>query len=682
MADTLTANLEEISENPDARAGTPFLWPLEAVGAALLVVIVALLLAGVVSRYAFSLPVVWIDEVASLCFLWLAMIGSVIAIDRNEHLRLTLFLKMMPERLQRFVGTFAPLVIAAFLVGLTYPAYEYAADERFITTAALNIPNSFRASALPFGMVAMLALVLFHVIRPTRLGASALPISILATVAVGGFAAARYHLFESLQLTVLAQWGFAAAAAACALAAIALYRSGRAADLGDIALSLALILAGVIALWLLSPMLVKLGVAKIVFFLVVLVALCLVMGTPIAFCFGVGTLAYLAFATTTPTSVVIGRMDEGMSAIILISVPIFVLLGCVLDATGMGKAIVDFLASLLGHVKAGMSYVLLGSLFIVSGISGSKVSDMATVAPALFPEMKRRGQKPREMIALLATGAAMADTVPPSIVLIVLGSVASVSIAGLFTSGFTVAMVLLAMLAILARWKARNEGMQGVARPTLSLIGRTAIVATPALILPFIIRYTVAEGVATATEVSTIAVLYAMVIGIVLYGGISLRRIYGMLVETAAMTGSILLILGTASAMAWAITGAGVAQALANLMIGMPGGWLAFLAITIVVFLILGCVLEGLPAIVLMAPLMFPIAKQLGINDIHYSMVVVCAMNIGLMTPPIGIGFYLACKIGGVSPDDAIGAIWPYLIALMVGLVIIALVPWVSLVFI
>ena len=121
-----------------------------------------------------------------------------------------------------------------------------------------------------------------------------------------------------------------------------------------------------------------------------------------------------------------------------------------------------------------------------------------------------------------------------------------------------------------------------------------------------------------------------------------------------------------------------VAQSLATLMTGLPGGWITFMAVTIVVFLILGSVLEGLPAIVLMAPLMFPIAKNLGINDIHYAMVMVTAMNIGLMAPPIGIGFYLACKIGNVSPDEAIGAIWPYLVALLVGLIIIALVPWIS----
>jgi tripartite ATP-independent transporter DctM subunit len=613
----VVATPESLPIDEDAiRPGSRLLRPFEMISSVLLVAIVALLLAGVTSRYVFSLSVVWIDEVASLCFLWLAMLGSAIALDRNEHLRLTLFLYMLPQRVQRFVGAFGSLVIATFLLSLVVPAFDYAMEEWFITTPALEIPNSFRAAAIPFGMVAMLAIVLAHAVRTST-------------------------------------WS-------------------------DLLVS-ALVIAAIAALlWYFSPSLIRLGNAKIILFLVVFVAVCLVAGVPIAFCFGIGTLSYLVFATRVPSFVMIGRMDEGMSGIILLSVPIFVLLGCILDATGMGKAIIDFLSSLLGHVRAGMSYVLLGSLFVVSGISGSKVSDMATVAPALFPEMKRRGHSPREMIALLATGAAMADTVPPSIVLIVLGSVAGVSIAGLFTSGIVVAMVLLVALAILARWKSRHESMENVRRAPVSLMGHTLLIAAPALVLPFLIRSAVAGGVATATEVSTIAVIYAMFVGIVLYGGIGLRKFYGMLVETAALTGSILLILGTALAMAWAITQAGVAQNLATFMTGLPGGWLSFMAVTIIVFLILGSVLEGLPAIVLMAPLMFPIAKNLGINDIHYSMVMVTAMNIGLMAPPIGVGFYLACKIGNVPPDEAIGAIWPYLVALIAGLVVIAIVPWIS----
>ncbi|CDZ39793.1 Putative TRAP-type C4-dicarboxylate transport system, fusion of small and large permease proteins (DctQ/dctM domains) [Neorhizobium galegae bv. officinalis] len=613
---SLLAGLEGVAPQ---QSGSVWMRPVEAVAAALLVGIIALLLAGVISRYVFSLPVVWIDEVASISFLWLAMLGSAMAVDRSEHLRLTLFVGMLPEKLHGLANTLALLLMALFLGVMLRPAYEYAIEESYITSAALNIPMSFRAAALPVGIGLMLILAVVNALKGSTFRQVAISVVVIAAV------------------TAL--------------------------------------------LWLVGPSLKQIGNWNIPIFLVGFVALFLVLGVPIAFCFGLGTLAFLTFTTSVPVFVMIGRMDEGMSSIILLSVPIFVLLGCVLDATGMGRAIVEVLASLLGHVRAGMSYVLLGSMFLVSGISGSKVSDMATVAPALFPEMKRRGHKPPEMIALLATGAAMAETVPPSIVLIVLGSAAGVSIAGLFTSGFAIAMVLLLVLAILARWKARHESMAGVRRAPLSVIKKAFLVAAPALLLPFLIRTAVGEGIATATEVSTIAVLYAMIIGATLYGGISLRKLYSMLVETAALSGAILMILGAASAMAWALTQTGFAAQLVQAVQGLPGGWMTFMGVTILIFMVLGCVLEGLPAIVLMAPIMFPVARSLGINDIHYSMVVVTAMNIGLMTPPIGIGFYIACKIGNVSPDDAMKAIWPYIGALMIGLLVIAAVPYFSTVF-
>lgn len=447
----------------------------------------------------------------------------------------------------------------------------------------------------------------------------------------------------------------------------------------DVLISVSLIAALSGLLWLTSPVLIGIGNLNIIVILFGVAALCLLLGVPIAFCFGIASLAYLTVTTNTPMIVVVGRIDEGMSSLILLSVPVFILLGCILDATGMGRAIVDFLASLLGHVRAGMSYVLLGSLFIVSGISGSKVSDMATVAPALFPEMKRRGYKPKDMIAMLATGAAMADTVPPSIVLIVLGSVAGVSIASLFTSGFAVAMVLLLALCLLARYKAKDEIYGSMKRAPLRFVAKTLVIAAPALVLPFLIRSAVSSGAATATEVSTIAVVYAFVIGLVVYGGLTWRGVYRMLIETSAMSGAILLILGCAAAMAWTLTQTGFAFHLRDALTALPGGWISFMIVSIALFLALGCVLEGLPAIVLLAPIMFPIARALGIHDVHYSMVIVIAMNIGLMAPPIGVGFYIACKVGNVEPGEAMGAIWSYLGLLLAGLLLIALIPWFSL---
>ena len=598
------------------RALARWLAPIEAISAVLMIAIVLMLFGGVVARYLFARPITWVDEAVSFAFIWVAMLGAVIAMHRNEHLRLTMFVDRMPARVQGLVHAFALAAIAGFLMGLIGPAIEHVQTEWIVASPALEIPAGARVAAIAAGLILMLAILVVYSVR--TVSKANLAIAVVGTGALVG----------------LCTW--------------------------------------------LAPQFAQLGLLNILLFLTGLVALCLVAGVPIAFCFGCGVMSFLAFSSHVPLVVIVGRMDEGMANIVLVSVPIFVLLGCVLDATGMGKAIVDLLASLIGHVKAGMSYVLLGSLFIVSGISGSKVSDMATVAPALFPEMRRRGNKQPEMVALLATGAAMADTVPPSIVLIVLGSVAGVSIAGLFESGFFVAMVLLLALLLLARWKARHEDTNSVRRPTLKIVGRLALLAAPALVLPFLIRSAVGGGVATATEVSTIAVLYAMLIGQVLYGGIGVKRLYAMLVETAALSGSILLILGTASAMAWAITQSGIVQHLSLFLTTLPGGWMAFMGVTIVVFLVLGCLLEGLPAVLLLAPIMFPIAKKLGINEIHYSMVIVCAMNVGLMMPPIGVGFYVACRIGGATPDDAMTAIWPYIAALLAGVVVIAMVPWLS----
>lgn len=590
--------------------------PLEVMCATLMAGIVVMLFSGVTARYVFNRPVGWIDEAVSLAFIWVAMLGAVLAMHRNEHLRLSMFVDRLPSNWRGLVHGFALAAIGAFLIGLIGPAIEHIESEWVVNSPALEIPAGIRVAAIAAGLILMLVVIAAYALKTVS----------------------RRHLLVGVL-------GVSAVVALC---------TG------------------------LTPTLSELGLVNILIFLCGLVGLCLVAGVPIAFCFGIGVMAYLAFTGNVPLVVIVGRIDEGMGNMVLVSVPIFVLLGCVLDATGMGKAIVDLLASLIGHVKAGMSYVLLASLFIVSGISGSKVSDMATVAPALFPEMRRRGNKQPEMVALLATGAAMADTVPPSIVLIVLGSVAGVSIAGLFESGFFVAMVLLLALLVLARWKARHEVTGNIKRPAMKVIGRLAVIAAPALVLPFLIRSAVGGGVATATEVSTIAVLYAMLIGQVLYGGLGWKRIYKMLVETAALSGAILLILGTASAMAWAITQSGIVQQLTVFLTSLPGGWMAFMAVTVIVFVILGCLLEGLPAVLLLAPIMFPIAKKLGINDIHYSMVIVCAMNVGLMMPPIGVGFYIACRIGDAKPDDVITAIWPYIAALLVGVVVIAAFPAVS----
>jgi tripartite ATP-independent transporter DctM subunit len=303
---------------------------------------------------------------------------------------------------------------------------------------------------------------------------------------------------------------------------------------------------------------------------------------------------------------------------------------------------------------------------------------MAAVAPVLFPEMKRRGAEPGELVALLSSSGAMSETIPPSLVLITIGSVTGVSIAGLFTGGLMPALVGALALVVVAYFRSRGENLSGVRRASVAEILRVFVIALPALALPFVIRAAVVEGIATATEVSTVGVIYSIVCGLFVYRQFEWRRLYPMLVETAALSGAILLIIGMATGMAWALTQSGFSRQLATTMAAIPGGSLGFLAISIVAFSILGSILEGIPAIVLFGPLLFPVARTLGIHEVHYAMVVILAMGIGLFAPPFGVGFYAACAVGRVNPDIAMGRVWPYLGALMIALIIVAAIPWLS----
>ncbi|MEB0134625.1 TRAP transporter large permease subunit [Actimicrobium sp. CCC2.4] len=587
------------------------------VPAALLVLAeILVLLGGVVSRYVLHHPLTWSDELASMLFLWLAMLGSVIALRRSSHMRMTALVDMTSPDTRAFLDLLALVAAVAFLAFIGHPAYEFAAEEAAVTSPSLEISNAWRASALPVGI----ALMCFSAV---------------------------------LKLAEVTDWRRLLAGLALATAVVG-------------------------GLYMLSPLFQDLGNFNLLIFFVGIVALLVLSGVPIAFAFGLATLGYIALTTSKPTTVIIGRMDEGMSHIVLLSVPLFVFLGIVLELTGMAKAMVKFLASLLGHVRGGMSFVLVGGMYLVSGISGSKAADMAAIAPVLFPEMRKRGVKDGEMVALLAATGAQTETIPPSIVLITIGSVTGISISALFAGGLVPALVLAIMLCAVIWWRHRKDNLAGIERASWPAIRRTLLIASPALALPFIIRATVVEGVATATEVSTIGIAYALIAGAVIYRQLDYRKLWPALVDTAALSGAILLIIGTATGMAWALTQSGFSRQLAEAMSQLPGGATGFLAVSILAFIILGSVLEGIPAIVVFGPLLFPIAKQFGINDVHYSMVVVLSMGIGLFAPPFGVGYYAACAISRVSPSAGMRPIVGYIIALIIGTILVAAVPELS----
>jgi tripartite ATP-independent transporter DctM subunit len=590
---------------------------LVEIPAALLVVAeIVILFAGVVARYGLHSPLIWSDELASILFLWLAMLGAAVAFRRSEHMRMTAIVASAKPGLRAYLDVVATCAALAFLLMIAWPACEYAYEEGYITTPALQIANVWRAAALPVGVGLM---ALFAVLR--------------------------------------------------------LARSGDVRTVMSALLSVALLIA---VFWLAQPWLRPLGNYNLIIFFVGVAGFCVFTGVPIAFGFGLAIFGYLALTTRTPLMVLVGRMDEGMSHLILLSVPLFVFLGLLIEMTGMARAMVAFLASLLGHVRGGLHYVLVGAMYLVSGISGSKAADMAAVAPVLFPEMKARGAKPGDLVALLAATGAQTETIPPSLVLITIGSVTGVSISALFTGGLLPGVVLAVTLSALVWWRYRSEDLSHVKRAGSGEVLRSFVVALPALALPFVIRAAVVEGVATATEVSTIGIVYGLVVGLVVYRRFDWRRLAPMLIDTACLSGAILLIIGTATGMAWGLTQSGFSRALAAAMTGLPGGSAAFIAVSIVAFTVLGSVLEGIPAIVLFGPLLFPIARAVGVHEVHYAMIIILAMGIGLFAPPFGVGYYAACAIGRVDPAEGIGPIWGYLLALLAGLIVVAIFPWIS----
>jgi tripartite ATP-independent transporter DctM subunit len=589
---------------------------VEWIAAALLLAEIVVLLGGVLARYVFEAPLVWSDELAGILFLWLSMLGAVVALRHNAHMRMTAFVGNARPATRVFLEALAQAAALAFLVLILQPALEYASEEVIVTTPALEISNAWRASALPVGT----GLMIF-------------------------FALMRFIAVTELSVTLKA-------------------------------IALAIVVCAVMAL--LGPLLVPLGKLNLAIFFVGVVGACVFAGVPIAFSFALATFGFLALTTQTPMIVLVGRLDEGMSHLILLAVPLFIFLGLLIEMTGMARAMVQFLASLLGHVRGGLSYVLIGAMYLVSGISGSKAADMAAIAPVLFPEMKARGAKPGDLVALLATTGAQTETIPPSIVLITIGSVTGVSIAALFTGGMLPGALLGLALCAVVWWRYRHEDLSAVPRASGREIWRSLVYASPALVLPVVIRAAVVEGVATATEVSTIGIAYSVIVGLAIYRSFDLRRIMPMLVETAALSGAIIFIIGTATGMAWALTQSGFAGDLARFVEALPGGRFGFIAISIVVFVVLGSVLEGIPAIVLFGPLMFPIARSVGVDEVHYAMIVVLSMGLGLFAPPFGVGYYAACAIGKVDPNEGIGPIWGYMAALAVGIVIVALWPWLS----
>lgn len=399
-------------------------------------------------------------------------------------------------------------------------------------------------------------------------------------------------------------------------------------------------------------------------------------GMAIGFALALAALIYIWAEGTLPGVIFTQQMARGIDNFVLLAIPFFILVGYLMEANGMSVRLIALLERLVGRTRGGLNVVMVLSMVIFSGISGSKMADVAAVGSVLVPAARRSRQNPGNAVALLAASAVMAEAIPPCLNLIILGFVANLSIGGLFMAGVVPAgLMALALIAVAVLFGTRTLRVDDMTPqiPMAQLwIGAAATVGLIVLIFGGF-----KSGFATATEISAFAALYALLAGGVIFRELSWKAAVRSFTQSAVRSGLIMFIVAAAQSLAFTLTLQQIPHALGDGLIHLSqsnGTWL-FMILSIVVLIVMGSVLEGAAALIIFGPLLIPVAAQLGIAPLHFGVVLVFSMGIGLFAPPFGLGLYGACLIGNVPIEDTVKPIIGYLGLLFVCLLIIAFVP-------
>jgi tripartite ATP-independent transporter DctM subunit len=410
--------------------------------------------------------------------------------------------------------------------------------------------------------------------------------------------------------------------------------------------------------------------------LVILFAVVLA-GLPIGFALMLAGSAYLWGTNAVPLLALPQNMVNGTSNFVLLAVPFFIFAGLIMERGGISLRLVRLVHALVGHWRGGLLQVMVGSMYLVSGLSGAKVADVAAVGTVMRDMLQKERISDAEGAAVLAASAVMGETVPPSIAILVLGSITNLSIAALFLGGLAPAAVIAVCLMLLIWVRARKSAT----RPWVGgrVLLRAGLGAVLPLVMPVGLVAGIVMGVATPTEVSAFAVLYGLALATLGYRAMSRAVLIRTIVDTAMMAGMVLFILAAAGGFSWSLTIAHLPQRLVELLNAVGNSQVIFLIGSLVLLIVIGTLLEGLPALNVLAPLLLPIAGAIGLSQLHYGIMLVIAMGIGAFMPLAGVGFYVCCAVMRSSVEDVARAMLPYLVVLIVGLLIVTFIPWFTL---
>ena len=404
--------------------------------------------------------------------------------------------------------------------------------------------------------------------------------------------------------------------------------------------------------------------------------LCILLGVPIAFSMIIASVIDVVSSDALPLPLIAQRLGSGIDNFTYLAIPLFILAGAIMERSAISIRLVEFAKSLVGHFRGGMGQVVIVSEIFFSGISGASLSDASAIGSIMFPTLKKSGYEPAKAVALIAAACAMGILIPPCLTMVVLGALAGVSVSALFVAGFLPGFLMAIALMILVYVQSKRgllpAGEKKSSFSERALAFRGAVFP---LLLPIIIFGGILGGVFSPTEAAGVAVLYALLVATFVYKEMSFKLFYALLVDTAITTGAIGLILGAASAFSAILSFGGVPDQVADLIIGFSSNPLFFLIAANLVFLIFGAILDGIPALLLFVPILLPVAKSLGINTLHFALMSVASLGVGLVVPPIGILVLVVCSITKTPLGDVSKAMVPYLGILMLCLLLMIVFP-------
>ena len=412
--------------------------------------------------------------------------------------------------------------------------------------------------------------------------------------------------------------------------------------------------------------------------LLVIFAVLVVATVPIGF--ALAAVASIAVVVADlPVIIIPQQIVAGMDSFPMLAVPLFILAGFLMDVGGISQRLVTLARALVGHLPGGLGQVVIMAEIFFSGVSGSTSADAAAIGGIMVPQLMANGYSRARSTAIVSAACGMGILIPPAIVMVVYGVIGNVSVGALFVASIAPALLMAVGLMTQIGWQARREGWPTEERASFTEVRHAAVDALLPLSMIVVILGGIRFGLFTPTEAAAVAVAYALFLAGPIYGALPAAELWSKIIQTATVSGMVLFVVGAAQLLGWMLAVMQVPQALASSVVGMGGGQVGFLILTILIFLPLGAILEGVPAVVMLTPILLPLARQLGIDPVHYGTVIVATQGISVFLPPVGVSLLVACSGGGVEPAEVARPLWPYLALMLALTVVIAFVPGVVL---